>query len=295
MSWCFFLCHLHKSSCHQSLPTDSTCDLTPELLERYGVELFPLSIVLGDKALKDGLEITPDDIFRHVAAGGGLPSTTAVSVGEYQERFAPLSAQYEAVVHINISSEFSACYQNACIAAEEFDNVYVVDSRNLSTGHGHVVVEAALAAQRGMGAEELVEYLHELTGRIEASFVMDQLAYMVKGGRCSSVTMLGANLLKLKPCIEVKGDKMDVVKKYRGSFDKCLLEYVKDRLSGRDDLVLDRVFLTYSSAPDETVAAVRQAIEQYAHFQEIIETRAGCTITSHCGPNTLGILFIRSK
>ena len=277
------------------ITADSTCDLTPELLEQYGVELFPLSIVLEDKALKDGLEISPDDIFRHVDAGGGLPSTTAVSVGEYQERFAQLSAQYEAVVHIDISSDFSACYQNACIAAEEFDNVYIVDSRNLSTGHGHVVVEAALAAQRGMEVKELVEYLTELTGRVEASFVIDQLAYMVKGGRCSAVTMLGANLLKLKPCIEVKDGKMGVVKKYRGAFDKCLLEYVKDRLSGREDLVYDRIFLTYSTISESALTAVREAIRQYAPFQEILETRAGCTVSSHCGPNTLGLMFIRSK
>lgn len=277
------------------ITADSTCDLTPELLERSDVELIPLSVILGDKALKDGLEITPDDIFRHVEATGSLPSTTAVSVGEYQECFARLSAQYEAVIHIDISAEFSSCYQNACIAAEEFDNVYVVDSRNLSTGHGHVVVEAALAAQRGMSAAEIVSYLNDLVNRVEASFLLDQLDYMVKGGRCSAVTMLGANLLKLKPCIEVKDGKMGVVKKYRGSFEKCLLAYVKDRLEGREDLAYDRIFITYSSAAPETVQAVREAICRYAPFAEVLETRAGCTVTSHCGPNTLGILFIRSK
>ncbi|MGN1003766.1 MAG: DegV family protein [Oscillospiraceae bacterium] len=277
------------------ITADSTCDLTPELLERYDVELIPLSVVLGDTALKDGLEITPDDIFRHVEATGSLPSTTAVSVGEYQECFARLSAQYEAVIHIDISAEFSSCHQNACIAAEEFDNVYVVDSRNLSTGHGHVVVEAALAAQRGMSAAEIVSYLNDLVNRVEASFLLDQLDYMVKGGRCSAVTMLGANLLKLKPCIEVMAGKMGVVKKYRGSFEKCLLAYVKDRLENREDLLYDRIFITYSSAAPETVQAVREAICQYAPFTEILETRAGCTVTSHCGPNTLGILFIRSK
>lgn len=277
------------------ITADSTCDLTPELLERYNVELIPLSVVLGEKALKDGLEITPDDIFRHVEVTGSLPSTTAVSVGEYQECFTRLSAQYEAVIHIDISAEFSSCYQNACIAAEEFDNVYVVDSRNLSTGHGHVVVEAALAAQRGMSAAEIVDYLNDLTGRVESSFLINQLDYMVKGGRCSSVAMLGANLLKLKPCIEVKDGKMGVVKKYRGPFQKCLVEYVKDRLENRDDLVCDRIFITYSSAPPETVQAVREAVCRYASFTEVLETTAGCTVTSHCGPNTLGILFIRSK
>ena len=275
------------------ITADSTCDLTPELLERYDISLTPLSVILGDKSLKDGLEVVPDDLYRHVETTGTLPTTSANSVGEYQDHFAALSPQYDAVIHINISAEFSSCYQNACIAAEEFDNVYVVDSRNLSTGHGHVVIEAALAAQRGMSAPEIVEYLNGLTGRVEASFVLDQLAYMVKGGRCSAVTALGANLLKLKPCIEVKDGKMGVVKKYRGNFTKVLVDYVKDRLDGREDLVYDRIFITYSSDMPEEVAAVREAVKTYAPFTEILETRAGCTVSCHCGPKTLGILFIR--
>ena len=275
------------------ITADSTCDLTAELLERYDVDLIPLSVILNDKSLKDGLEVTPDDLYRHVEATGSLPTTSANSVGEYQDRFALLSPQYDAVIHINISAEFSSCYQNACIAAEEFDNVYVVDSRNLSTGHGHVVIEAALAAERGMSAPEIVDFLNDLTGRVEASFVLDQLAYMVKGGRCSAVAALGANLLKLKPCIEVKDGKMGVVKKYRGPFAKVLGEYVKDRLDGREDVLYERIFITYSSEMPEVVDAVRAAVKQYGSFVEILETRAGCTVSTHCGPNTLGILFIR--
>ena len=277
------------------ITADSTCDLTPELVERYNVEVFPLTVILNDKSLKDGVDVYADDLYRHVEATGNLPTTSANSVGEYQDRFAVLSAEHEAVIHINISSEFSSCYQNACIAAEEFENVYVVDSRNLSTGHGHVVIEAALAAQRGLSAPEIVDYLNDLTGRVEASFILDQLAYMVKGGRCSTVAALGANLLKLKPCIEVKDGKMGVVKKYRGALAKVLVEYVKDRLDGRDDLIYDRIFITYSSEMPEAVAAVREAVNQYGSFAEVLETRAGCTVCSHCGPDTLGILFIRSK
>ena len=269
------------------ITADTTCDLPAELLERYGIDLFPLSVILNDTALKDGLEVVPDDLYRHVETNGTLPTTSAISVGEYQDRFAVLSAEHDAVIHVNISAEFSSCYQNACIAAE------VVDSRNLSTGHGHVVIEAKLAADRGMSAPEIVDFLNELTGRVEASFVLDQLAYMVKGGRCSAVAALGANLLKLKPCIEVKDGKMGVVKKYRGSFAKVILEYVKDRLDGREDVIYDRIFITYSSEMPEVVQAVRTAVEQYAPFTEIIENRAGCTICSHCGPSCLGILFIR--
>lgn len=275
------------------ITADSTCDLPAELLERYRIELFPLSVILDSRALKDGLEVVPDDLYRHVETHGTLPTTSAISVGEYQDRFAALSSQYDAVIHINISAEFSSCYQNACIAAEEFENVYVVDSRNLSTGHGHIVMEAALAAERGMGAPEIVDFLRDLTNRVEASFVLDQLAYMVKGGRCSAVAALGANLLKLKPCIEVESGKMGVVKKYRGVFSKVILEYVKDRLNGREDILFERIFITYSSEMPETVKAVRAAVERYSPFTEIIECRAGCTICSHCGPNCLGILFIR--
>ena len=275
------------------ITSDSTCDLSPELLELYDVEIIPLSVIQGGSAKKDGVEITPDDIFRHVDGGGDLPGTAAISVGEYQERFAALSPRYEAVIHINISADFSSCHQNACIAAEEFDNVYVVDSRNLSTGHGHVVVEAALAAQRGMGAGEIVDYLKELTGRVEASFIMDRLDYMVKGGRCSAVTMLGANLLKLKPCIEVREGKMSVCKKYRGSFEKCIRQYVKERLDGRTDIAGDLAFITHPACQKNVVDAAMEEAARYGAFDEVIETRAGCTVSCHCGPDTLGILFVR--
>ena len=277
------------------ITSDSTCDLPRALLEAHNVEILPLSVVKDGKPYLDGVEITPADIFRHVDAGGEITTTAAVSVGEYHDAFARLSPRYEAVIHIDISADFSSCYQNACIAAEAFDNVYVVDSRNLSSGHGHVVVEAALAAESGMEVRDILSYLNGLTGRVEASFIIDRLDYMVKGGRCSAVTMLGANLLRLKPCIEVADGKMNVVKKYRGSFEKCLLDYVKDRLQGRDDLETARIFITYSSAPPQAVEAVRRAIAKYAKFDQVIETRAGCTVSSHCGPNTLGILFLRSR
>lgn len=275
------------------ITSDSTCDLSPALLQSYGVRIIPLSVIQGGTSYKDGVDIQPADIFAHVEQGGDLPTTSAVSVGEYRALFAELSPQHEAVVHITISADFSSCYQNACIAAEEFGNVYVVDSRNLSTGHGLVVVEAALAARRGMAPDELVPFLRELTGRVEASFLIDRLDYMVKGGRCSAVAMLGANLLRLKPCIEVRDGKMGVVKKYRGAFAKCLVDYVRERLEGRTDLVPDRVFITHTTVAPEIVAAVRQAVEQYGPFAEILETDAGCTVSSHCGPGTLGILFIR--
>lgn len=277
------------------ITSDSTSDLSPELLERYDITLLPLYVSVGEDTFRDGVDVKPDDLFAYVERSGTLPSTAAVNVADYEKRFAEFAADHEAVIHITISSDFSSCYQNACIAAEEFDNVYVVDSRNLSTGHGHVVMEAALAAERGMSAPDIVDYLNDLAGRVEASFILDRLDYMVKGGRCSMVTALGANLLKLKPCIEVVDGKMKVVKKYRGAFSKVLQDYVRDRLDGRDDVIYDRIFITHTPCPDGTVEAVREAIGRYAKFTDVIETTAGCTISCHCGPNTLGILFIRGR
>ncbi len=277
------------------ITSDSTCDLTPALLEQYHITILPLYVTTGDVTRRDGVDVTPADLFAYVAETGKLPSTAAVNVADYQACFAQLSPNYDAVIHITISSDFSSCFQNAAIAAEGFDNVYVVDSRNLSTGHGHIVLEAALAAQRGLSAPEIVAYLQELAGRVEASFIVDKLDYLVKGGRCSSAVALGANLLQLKPCIEVVDGKMRVGKKYRGSFEKALLNYVRDRLRDRQDLCLDRIFVTHTPTPRETVDAVLEAVGSLAPFHDIIETDAGSTIACHCGPNTLGILFIRDK
>jgi len=274
------------------ITSDSTCDLTVSLIEQHHIELFPLYITLGGKTYRDMVDIHPDDIFRHVNAGGDIAATAAVTPHDYATRFEALLKEYEAVVHINISSPFSACYQNAHLAAQDFKNVFIVDSRNLSSGHGHVVMEAALMAEAGMPVQELLARLEEIVPKVEASFILDSLDYMRKGGRCSTITMLGANALHLKPCIEVFNGAMRVGTKYRGSFEKCIQRYVKDRLDGRDDLVLDRIFITHPHASPEAVEIAREAIKQYANFKEIIETRAGCTVSTHCGPSTLGVLFI---
>ena len=214
---------------------DSTCDLPKELVEKHNITIVPLTVIKNGESFSDGITISPSDIFSHVANGGSLCSTAAVSVGEYADWFEKFSGSYDAVFHINISSEFSCSYQNACLAAQEFDNVRVVDSRNLSTGQGLVVLKACELAQQLDDLDEIVAQLNKFTGKVEASFLLSRLEYMVKGGRCSSAAALGANLLNLKPCIEVKNGKMVVVKKYRGNFDKSLVAYVKDRLTGRDN------------------------------------------------------------
>ncbi len=278
------------------ITSDSTCDLSPDYLRAHRVELLPLYTMKGGETFRDGVDIHPQDIFDHVAAGGDLCSTAANNVSDYQELFTRLLPECDAIIHIDISADFSSCYQNACVAASELPNVYVVDSRNLSSGHGHIVCEAVNMAEEGkLSPREIVDRLNELTSRVEASFLLDRLDYMVKGGRCSMVAALGANLLHLKPCIEVIDGKMKVVKKYRGSYEKCILNYVKDRLQNRDGLVYDRIFITHTPVEDGLVEKVRAAIQECAPFTHIIETQAGCTVSCHCGPGTLGILFIRAK
>ena len=275
------------------ITSDSTCDLSPEQLEKYNIRLLSLYVDMDGRTLRDGVDVKPDDIYAHVAAGGGLPKTAAVNMADYVRAFTELSAKNDFVIHVCISMDFSCCYQNAKLAAADFDNVYVVDSRNLSTGHGLVVLEAERMAREGMEPEAIVAALEALTGRVEASFILDRLDYMKKGGRCSAVTLLGANLLRLRPCIEVRDGKMGVGKKYRGSFEKCLVQYITDKLSGRTDLELRRVFITHSGLPEQTVQKAVETVQSLQKFEEIDVTRAGCTVSSHCGPGTIGVLFIR--
>ena len=275
------------------ITSDSTCDLSPEQLEKYNIRLLPLYVDMDGRALRDGVDVKPDDIYAHVAAGGGLPKTAAVNMADYVRAFTELSAKNDFVIHVCISMDFSCCYQNAKLAAADFDNVYVVDSRNLSTGHGLVVLEAERMAREGMEPEAIVAALEALTGRVEASFILDRLDYMKMGGRCSAVTLLGANLLRLRPCIEVRDGKMGVGKKYRGSFEKCLVQYITDKLSGRTDLELRRVFITHSGLPEQTVQKAVETVQSLQKIEEIDVTRAGCTVSSHCGPGTIGVLFIR--
>lgn len=273
--------------------SDSTCDLSQELIEQNDITIIPLTVVKDGKQYRDGVDITPADIFAHVAAGGDLCSTAALNVGEYTEVFSQYADKYDGIVHINISAEFSSCHQNARLAAAEFDNVRVVDSRNLSTGHGLVVLKAVELAKTCESLDDLEAQLTDFTSKVEASFLLSRLDYMVKGGRCSAVVALGANLLNLKPCIEVKNGKMSVVKKYRGHFDKCLANYIKDRLSGRDDLDKGTLFVTRTTVSDECLSAVENAVAQNNDFANTYWTHAGCTVSCHCGPGTLGVLFVR--
>lgn len=273
--------------------SDSTCDLSPELLERYDIAITPLCVIKDGKEFHDGVDITPADIFAHVDGGRDLCSTAAVSQFEYTEMFTRYAKDCDAVVQINIGSNFSCCYQNACLAAQDFDNVYVVDSGNLSSGQGLLVVAAAKLAEQGLSGAEIAERMRALVPKVEASFLIERLDYMRKSGRCSAVAALGANLLNLKPCIEVREGKMGVCKKYRGSFEKCIRQYVKDRLDGRADIAPDLAFITHPACQKNVVDAAMEEAARYGSFDEVVETHAGCTVSCHCGPNTLGILFVR--
>ena len=277
------------------ITSDSTCDLSADILKAHDISLMPLTVIKDGEGFQDNVTITPAEIFAHVAAGGALCSTTAVSIGEYLDFFAPFAKEYDGVVHINLGSSFSSTHQNACLAAEDFDNVVAVDSQNLSTGQGLVVLKACQLAKTATNLQELKAELDAFTAKVEASFLVDKLDYLVKGGRCSSAAALGANLLNLKPCIEVKDGKMGVAKKYRGKYDKCLANYVKDHLDGREDLDTSMpIFITQTKVSDECYAAVKEAVSTYgAEFGTLYETTAGCTISCHCGPGTLGVLYVR--
>jgi DegV family protein with EDD domain len=276
------------------LSADSTCDLDDTLKEKYAVNCLPLHINFGDKQYKDGVDITPDDIYdiyekRHI-----LPKTSAPNFLEYVNYFKKWTDEGFEVIHLSLGSGISSSFQNCCIAAEELGNVYPIDSGNLSTGIGLLVIEAAERIAKGMAAAQIYQEVNALKAKVQTSFIIDNLTYLYEGGRCSALSALGANLLNIKPCIDVDNSsgKMKVGKKYRGTLARVLQQYTRDKLIAQTDLKCDRIFITHSGTSPENIDLVRKTIEEIADFKEILVTRAGCTISSHCGPNTLGILFM---
>ena len=274
------------------ITADSTCDLSEELLSRYKVKILPLTILLGEESFLDGAHYTPADMYRRYRADGTLPKTAAPSLQQITDFFTPFLNEGYEIVHLDISSDLSSTCSNARIVAGELEGVYVVDSRMLSTGVGLLAIEGAECRDRGMSAADIAEHLTALTGKVDTSFVLDTLEFMWKGGRCSGVAALGANLLKLKPGLEMKDGKLGVYKKYRGNINSVYRQYITERLSGRK-VRPGHVFITESgeieqSVIDELEALVRQLID----VKEIHHTIAGCTVSSHCGPKTLGVLFI---
>ncbi len=272
---------------------DSTADLSPELIEKYHIQVFHLPIVKGGQTLRDGLEITTSDIFEYKQKTGNLVTTSAPNIAECEEYFDSICGSDDGLIHFDISGEMSSTFANARAAAADRSNAYIIDSRNLSTGIGLLVLRACELRDEGKSAGEIADEIQTLIPRVDTSFVLDTLEYMHKGGRCSSVAALGANLLKLKPCIEVKNGKMDVVKKYRGKLTDVLTAYVADRLHHPEDIDTNRIFITHTCQDPAYFELVRQAVLQKVPFKEVLNTTAGCSVSVHCGPNTLGILFIR--
>jgi DegV family protein with EDD domain len=273
------------------ISADSTCDLPAELIEKYDIGILPMYIVRDGEALRDGVEISPDDVFAHTNATGRICSTAAVNVADYIEKWSEWKKEYDEVLHFNLSSELSASHNNAKLAAKEVPAVTVVDSRSLSSGTGLMVLDAAEMAAQGMDAAAIAAELEARAARLDVSFVLDTLDYLRRGGRCSPLAALGANMLSLKPCIEVRDGAMGVGKKYRGHLEKCFQQYIRDRLCGRDDVDTRRIFVTDSGITEETWLELKEAILAFQPFEEVLHSRAGCTISSHCGPGCMGILF----
>lgn len=276
------------------ITSDSTTDLSPELREEYGIVIMPLVVNLNDVDHIDGVDITPEDIYRNYETNKTLPKTAAPNLADCEAFFQKYVDQGYSIVHFTISSEMSSTFQNSVIAAEDFDSVYVVDSRNLSTGGGLLVLRAAELARRGMRAGMIAEECRRLAPYVDASFVIDSLEFLHKGGRCSTVALLGANLMNFKPCIVVKDGRMNVGKKYRGKFDQVLLKYIEDRIGDGADIDRSHVFITHAGCDEEVVNACVHKLKTLGDFPNIHVTRAGCTVSSHCGRNTLGVLFIRT-
>ena len=271
--------------------SDSSCDLGKELCERYDITINPFRITLGDETLIDGVEVFPDDLYAFHDRTGTLPKTSATNMAEHLEFLKKQLENAEEVLFFTISSNMSANYHAASMAAEELENVYVVDSQNLSTGVGLLIIAAAEMAEQGMGAAEIKEKIDEMKSRVNVSFIIDSLEYLYKGGRCSALAALGANLLKLKPCIAVRNGSMGVSKKYRGKFANVLTTFSKECLADKDNIITDHVFVTHAGCDDEIVNSVVEIVKQEINPKELHVTRAGATISVHCGRNTLGILF----
>lgn len=278
--------------------SDSTCDLSKELLEQYDISIIPLHIHLGEAEYEDSVNITPDEIYEWADANKTTPKTSAPSLTEVMEVFRPYAEAGQEIISFSISGSMSASGNVMRLAAEELeaaDKIHVIDSANLSTGIGLLVVEAAVMAREGKSAREIVAQLEALKPYVRASFVVDILTYLHRGGRCSAVAALAGGVLQLHPRIEVADGKMDAGKKYRGKMKSVILSYVKDMEEQMKRARRDRVFLTHSGFSQEILDSVYTYLESLQIFEEILITRAGGVISSHCGPGTLGVLFIEEE
>lgn len=278
------------------ITADSTCDLPQELIDKYDIKIIPLSILLGEKVYHDGVDIKPSDIYDFVEKTGELPKTAAVTPSEYHEVFKSFADDGKKIVHIGFSSALSSSYQNACVAAGEFEQVYCVDSKNLCTAMGLLVLKACDYREKGMDAKKIADKVNRLVPKVSATFVLDGLEYLHKGGRCSSVAKFGANVLGIKPSIAVdtQTGRLDMAKKYRGKTELVYKQYITDRINEIKRIQPDRVVIANSGGvPADTIAFAKGMLEGRDKFEQVILADAGCTISSHCGPKTLAIFYIK--
>lgn len=274
---------------------DSTCDLSQDLLEKYNIRILPLHILLGEEEYEDGKNISPEEIYRWSDEHGSTPRTSAASPESTMRLYKEVYTEGSEMICFSISGQMSTTGNVMQLVAEEMgiaDKVTVIDSENLSTGIGHLVLEAAIMAAEGKGRDEIVKRIEALRPLVRASFVVDTLVYLHRGGRCSGLAAMLGTTLHLHPMIVVENGKMHSAKKYRGSLEKALMAYAKDLEPAMRKAKRDRVFITHSGCEREMVEMVREFLEGLGLFQEIVEMRAGGVISSHCGPGTLGILFI---
>ena len=271
---------------------ESTCDLSKELIQKYDIKVIPYEVVLGTECFKDG-ELENQKIFDYVEKTGNLPKTNALNFVEYTEYFESLLKEYDAVVHVCLSSGASSSCNNAMNAAKELNGVFVVDSKSLSTGIGLLVLYARELADQGLSASEIADKLNERREKVQASFFVERLDFLFKGGRCNSLQRFGANLLKLRPRIVLKDGLMSSDKNYRGSMPKVMAKYVEEVLNDFPNPDKSKFFITYSSATPEMIESVKQTLAKFG-ITEYYETTAGATVTSHCGANTMGILYFNA-
>lgn len=278
--------------------SDSTCDLSKELLDRYDVSILPLHVLLGEQEYLDGRDITPEEIYRWSDETKTIPKTSAPSLVEAVNLLKPFVEEEKEIVCFCISESMSASGNVMRLAAEELNasgQIYVVNSENLSTGIGLLVIEAAIMAKNGASAQKIVNHMETLKPLVRASFVVDTLVYLHRGGRCSGLAAMAGGVLKLHPRILVENGKMVPGKKYRGKPESVILSYVKDMEEELKRAKPDRIFITHSGCEQEVVQSVRAYLESFGLFGEILETRAGGVISCHCGPGTLGVLFLASE
>ena len=276
------------------LTADSTCDLPIEQLEKYQIDIVPLTVTLGGEAYRDGIDLQSEDIFRRVAEGEALPKTSAGNVDEYLSAFRPWVEQGCELIHVSLSSAISSAYQNACVAAEELGHVTVIDSLNLCGCQGLLVLRCADLIAEGKTVKEIVDELTRYREALESGFVIETLEYMYKGGRCSAIELLGANALKLKPCIHVREGSLVPGRKFRGSSLRVLPQFVETCLGEIAAVDTSRIILGTTGCDEKIVSAFRQEVLRLCpDVEELIELRAGCTISTHCGPGCVGLFFAR--